>query len=473
MELLLSLVEAVAGAHTRRSLARAAADALGQRLELAELELGWCEPSLTSADAVRVTCAEAGPRVQELRRGTLAASARRALLAGEPQLEERVLTLPLLGGAGPVGYARLEGRAGLGLAAEEARALGRVLRAAQRHVRTIERVAAASRRGHASLAARPREPAIARSPAMRTALERLEAVAPHDTTLLLLGPSGAGKSRLARWVHERSARAQGPLVTLDCGALPAGLVESELFGHARGAFTGAAREHRGRFERAHGGTILLDEVAELSPAAQVRLLRVLQEGELEPLGSERTVRVDVRVIAATHRSLEELVAQGAFREDLYYRLGVFPVRVPGLAERREDMPELVQELAREVGARQGRPELRVGGAALARLCAQPWPGNVRQLANALERAAILSRGDELELAPGALEDGAPAPTRAEVEALPFAEASRRAIAAALRAAGGKLYGPGGAAELLALKPSTLQTKMRKLGLRRRDFAAEV
>jgi len=341
-------------------------------------------------------------------------------------------------------------------------------------------VAALSRRAHRESRelrarldeARGPQGIVARSPAVSEVLARADLVAVPDTPVLLLGESGTGKSLLARRIHERSPRAAGPLVEVDCGALAETLLESELFGHEPGAFTGAARRRRGRFERAHRGTILLDEVAELSAGAQTKLLRVLQEGEVEPLGGERARRVDVRVVAATHRDLDALVAEGSFREDLYYRLAVFPLRLPPLRERPEDLPALAGALLDRIGARVGRRGLRLAPGALRVLARRPWPGNVRELANALERAAILSPGGEVVLPDAGLEavarrgdgGGEPGP-------VPFDEGVRRLLADALRACRGKLYGPGGAAERLGLKPSTLQTKMRKHGLRRADFTS--
>lgn len=306
---------------------------------------------------------------------------------------------------------------------------------------------------------------VASSPAMRAALERADAVASFDTPVLISGPSGAGKEVLARRIHARSARAEGPFVALNCGAIPSSLAESELFGHVRGAFTGATHARRGVFERARGGTLLLDEVGELSAATQVKLLRVLQEQTFTPLGSEQVRRTNARVIAATHRDLSAAVAGGSFREDLFYRLAVFEVAVPALAERPEDIPGLVQAIVRRLAHRMQRPQPTVPRSVLADLVARPWPGNVRELENVLEGALIMSPTDIL-----VLPLHRPSPRAESVSTVqPLDESIRAAIEAALSASRGKVYGTGGAAEMLGLHPATLQSKMRKLGIQRAHF----
>ena len=307
-----------------------------------------------------------------------------------------------------------------------------------------------------------------RSPAMRRCLDRANAVSPYDTPVLVTGPSGAGKELVARGIHARSNRG-GPFVQLNCGAIPESLAESELFGHVRGAFTGATRDRKGLFARASGGTVLLDEVGELSPAMQVKLLRVLQEGTFTPVGAEQQQHSDARVIAATHRDLAALVEEGAFRQDLFYRLAVFEVRVPALAERSEDMPALVRRILERIAARMGRPAPSVPRQVMHELLAHDWPGNVRELENVLEGALVMSRGNRLE-APLALAARATPGTR-PAPVVPLATAVRGAIEAALRESKGKIYGPGGAAEMLGLKPGTLQSKMRKLGIDRARFVA--
>lgn len=339
----------------------------------------------------------------------------------------------------------------------------------------VQRVALLSRTAHAenrhlrqSLRERWTEDPTMRSAPMLRCLERADAVAPYDTPVLLTGPSGAGKEVIARRVHARSSRATRPFIKLNCGAIPEALAESELFGHERGAFTGATARRRGVFERATGGTLLLDEVGELSPAVQVKLLRVLQEGVFVPVGGERDVRSDARVLAATHRDLTAAVADGSFREDLFYRLAVFEVAVPALRDRTEDLPSLARKIVERTAARMGRGAPKISGAAMAQLLAHDWPGNVRELENVLEGALVMSREGPID-APLALRRSARAAGLPMLASGPLEATIRAAIEAALHEAGGKVYGPGGAAERLALHPGTLQSKMKKLGIERRRF----
>jgi len=318
------------------------------------------------------------------------------------------------------------------------------------------------------------EEIIGQSRALGDALEKVDLVAPTDSTVLILGETGTGKELIARAIHSRSPRSKRPLIKVNCAALPSGLVESELFGHERGAFTGATERRTGRFELAHGGTIFLDEVGELSPEVQVKLLRVLQEHEFERVGGSKTIRVDVRVIAATNRDLAQAVVRDKFRQDLYYRLNVFPVALPPLRERSEDVPLLVHYFVARYAAKIGRPISRVPQEAMQRLVAYPWPGNVRELENVIERAVILSPGAELRVAPDVL----PVPPFAPVTA-PAAnpdaaaggpeelrEVERQHIVATLKKTGWRIDGPQGAARLLNLNPSTLRSRMQKLGIRR-------
>ncbi len=239
------------------------------------------------------------------------------------------------------------------------------------------------------------ETLIGATPAMQGVYQLIDAVAPSEALVLVTGPTGTGKELISHAIHSRSRRAGGPFVVVNCAALPEGLLESELFGHEKGAFTGAIRRHRGRFEQADGGTLLLDEIGEVPLATQVRLLRVLESGELRRVGGQETIQVDVRVVAATNRNLEQEVAEGAFRADLYYRLNVFRIQVPSLAERSADIPLLVDHFLRKHAARHGRPARSVSGAALARLMAHDWPGNVRELEHVIERALILCPGSEI------------------------------------------------------------------------------
>ena len=294
---------------------------------------------------------------------------------------------------------------------------------------------------------------------------KIAQVALTDSTVLILGETGTGKEVAADAIHAASARRDRPLVKVNCAALPRELVESELFGHEKGAFTGAAQQRRGRFELADGGTLLLDEVGELSLEAQAKLLRVLQEREFERVGGSKTLRVDVRVIAATNRDLQAQIARGVFRVDLFYRLNVFPIALPPLRERREDIPELVQHLAEKAARRLGQTLEAVSPAFTARACAQAWPGNIRELENVIERALIMSGG--------ALLDGADlfAPVAA---AAPASQASggtledmeRAYILRVLEGAQWQIEGERGAARLLGLNPSTLRGRLRKLGIRK-------
>ncbi|HET8542342.1 MAG TPA: sigma 54-interacting transcriptional regulator [Anaeromyxobacter sp.] len=307
---------------------------------------------------------------------------------------------------------------------------------------------------------------VAESPQMKEVVERIRLVAPSTTTVLIRGETGTGKEGLARMVHEFSPRFNATFVPVNLGAIPEGLIESELFGHEKGAFTGASRRRSGRFEQADGGTVFLDEVGDAPPSVQVRLLRVLQERVIERVGGTEPVAVDVRVVAATNRNLEEMVARGTFRADLYYRLAVFPVELPPLRERREEIRPLASHfLARHAAAMHRRPP-RVPDEVWRALEAHGWPGNVRELENFVQRALILSPGPEL-----ALPDLPAGPLRAAADAAApdaapghFEDEVRAVIERALAHAGGRVYGPGGAAALLGLRPTTLQGKMKKYGI---------
>ena len=299
---------------------------------------------------------------------------------------------------------------------------------------------------------------IGGSPAIRRVLDRISRVAATGASVLVSGETGTGKELIARAIHAASARAMRPFVRLNCGALAEGLVASELFGHERGAFTGAVERRKGRFELAHGGTIFLDEVGELPPAMQVALLRVLQEGTFERVGGTETLKTDVRVIAATNRDLDEAVREGRFRSDLYFRLNVVPIAVPPLRERRSDIPLIVDHYASQCAAKAGKHFDGVSPSAMQALMAYPWPGNVRELQNVLERAVILARGDRLELADLELPCLAAPPSKAG----PADE--RQAIEGALRAARGRVAGLDGAAASLGVAPSTLESRIQRLGI---------
>jgi PAS domain S-box-containing protein len=320
------------------------------------------------------------------------------------------------------------------------------------------------------------EPIIGVSKALLTSLQHVGNVAPTDTSVLLLGETGTGKELFARAIHSGSKRAHKPMIRVNCGAIPANLIESELFGHEKGAFTGATQRRDGRFTLADGGSLFLDEIGELPLELQPKLLRVLQEGELEPLGSSRTLKVDVRIIAATHRNLAECVRQGTFREDLFYRLNVFPIVVPPLRERQEDIPALAQAFVDRFARRLGRSLAPLSEPVLARLRAYSWPGNVRELENVAERGVVISTRGVFDIdralpeAPArSLElPGAPElPPRAAILSVSELEAFERAnIVRALEAAAWKVSGEGGAAALLQMNVSTLSSRLRALGIRR-------
>ena len=296
------------------------------------------------------------------------------------------------------------------------------------------------------------------SPAIQNVLRQVEQVAPTDSSVLVRGETGTGKELVAQAIHRLSPRHSHLMVTVNCAALPSGLVESELFGREKGAFTGAMTRQIGRFEVADGSTLFLDEVGELSLEVQSKLLRVLEAGEFERLGSPRTIKVNVRVIAATNRDLTEEIRKGRFREDLYYRLNVFPIRVPPLRERAEDIPQLVWTFLEEFSTRMGKKITQVPRKTMDALLRHPWPGNVRELRNVIEHGAILTTGDTLRLPmlEEAAPAGAPPPTLADSE--------RELILRALTSTGWRIKGPKGAAAALGLNPSTLYSRMKKLGI---------
>src|SRR6202050_756144 len=307
---------------------------------------------------------------------------------------------------------------------------------------------------------------VGQSSALRHVLNLVETVAPSDSTVLLLGETGTGKELIARAVHERSGRKERTFVKLNCAAIPSGLVESELFGHERGAFTGALMQKRGRLELADHGSLFLDEIGDISLELQPKLLRALQEQEFERLGSNKTIRVDVRLIAATHRDLSLMIRNNQFREDLFYRLNVFPIEIPPLRERREDIPLLVHYFVSRLSRRMQKRIKSIPKPAMDALSNAGWPGNVRELENFIERAVILTQGDELnvplaELRKSSVRNTAPVST--------FQEAERQAIIGALKAASGRISGAGAAAERLGLKRTTLQNKMRRLNVTKADY----
>jgi formate hydrogenlyase transcriptional activator len=308
------------------------------------------------------------------------------------------------------------------------------------------------------------EEIVGESAPLRRVLKELETVAPTDSTVLIRGETGTGKELIARALHQISPRRERTFVKLNCAAIPTGLLESELFGHEKGAFTGAIVQKAGRFELAHQGTLFLDEVGDIPPELQPKLLRVLQEQEFERLGSTRTIRVNVRLVAATNRDLSQMVANGQFRSDLYYRLNVFPMILPPLRERRDDIPRLVRHFTQQVAGRMGRRIESIPTEAMDALVRYPWPGNVRELENIIERAVILSRGSELHINLNELQVPLELTGRLTDTATTLADAERDHILSALRESRWVLGGPKGAAARLAMKRTTLQSKMKKLGI---------
>ena len=306
------------------------------------------------------------------------------------------------------------------------------------------------------------EEIIGRSAALKKVLRGAEQVASSDATVLIRGETGTGKELVARAIHNLSQRKDTPLVKVNCGAIPANLVESELFGHEKGAFTGALQRRIGRFEMADGGTIFLDEVGELPLDTQVKLLRVLQDGEFERVGSSKPVKVDVRVIAATNRNLSAAIKEGAFRQDLFYRLNVFPLDMPPLRERKTDIPLLANFFMNKFGKKMGKDIKGVSKATLERMESYSWPGNIRELQNVIERAVVTASGSTIEIDDSIL--GADSTSRADVEALQQVE--RAHIIRVLKQTNWVVHGQAGAAAILRINPSTLRFRMQKLGIKR-------
>jgi transcriptional regulator with GAF, ATPase, and Fis domain len=320
---------------------------------------------------------------------------------------------------------------------------------------------------------------------LRTVMEQVDLVARSDVPVLILGETGSGKEVVARAIHSGSPRAGKPFLRVNCGAIPAELIDSELFGHERGSFTGAVSIRKGWFERADGGTLFLDECGELPPAAQVRLLRILQDGSFERVGGERQLTVHVRVVAATHRDLPAMVAQGKFREDLWYRIAVFPIYLPPLRERREDIPALAAHFALRAAKRLGTRPLAPTPEDIEVLLSYSWPGNVRELSAVMERAAILGEGETLEVARalGVASTPHPAPishqpgpangeSKVDAELVTLDAAMARYIERALLRTHGRIEGPHGAARILGINPHTLRARMRKLGIKWSRFRTQ-
>jgi transcriptional regulator with GAF, ATPase, and Fis domain len=308
---------------------------------------------------------------------------------------------------------------------------------------------------------------------LQAVMERVGLVSRSDVPVLIFGETGTGKELIARAIHERSDRASGPFMRVNCGAIPPELIDSQLFGHERGSFTGASETHRGWFERADRGTLFLDEIGELPSAAQVRLLRVLQDGTFERVGGQQPTTVDVRIVAATHRDLSGMVREEKFRQDLWYRLAVFPINLPPLRNRPEDIPSLARHFAHRAATRFGLPPLTPTADDIRLLVSYPWPGNVRELGTVLDRAAILGNGHGLEVAKalgvqtvsaGPSPNGAAAHPAPPERLLSLDAAMKRHIESALQVTHGRVEGPHGAAALLEINPHTLRARMRKLGI---------
>jgi transcriptional regulator with GAF, ATPase, and Fis domain len=440
LDLIGRLLAAISDEHTPRAMARAIATTLAAHVPVVHVAIGT--PPLAAVDATPAGWAPAEPTARSTQ----------SIVPGLAWIVR---------GKVPAQFADPHLRS----------ALAGVIAAALRHLEVVHRVAKLSRRAHVEarelrgdLDRLNESPAlVARSAPMREVLGRVALVAKHPTTVLITGESGTGKELLAHEVHRLSPRSHRPLVALNCGAIPEPLIESELFGHERGSFTGAERMHAGAFERAHRGTLFLDEIGELPLAAQAKLLRVLQDRTVRRVGGREQIETDVRLIAATNRSLPAMVREGTFREDLFYRINVFSIALPPLRERRDDIAPLVASLVKQLSARLGLSAPTITRTAIAQLEEHEWPGNVRELANVLESALIVSDGKKLEL-PIQLT----ARTREHRDAS-FDAAVARTIEATLRATRGKIYGSDGAAAQLGLKPATLQSKMRKLGIVRAAF----
>jgi len=461
-------------------------------IETAAAAAGRPEASLPDATRSELSPAELEALVAWSRAGELLHDRARRLAARLPGLlpdgvEGDVLAGPLRAGAAPAGFLLLVARRGQRFEPAHhplVRALLEPLAAALANDRRFhaletreaaveaDRLALLSRLGRHDL----QEAIVGAEAGFRPVMERVGLVAPSDVPVLILGETGSGKEVVARAIHTRSRRSSGPFLRVNCGAIPHGLIDSELFGHERGSFTGAEGQRKGWFERADGGTLFLDEIGELPRQAQVRLLRILQDGSFERVGGQRPLHVDVRIVAATHRDLQAMVADGRFREDLWYRIAVFPIAVPPLRERPEDVPALATHFALRAATRFGTPPRIPSPEDMDLLVAYPWPGNVRELSAVIERAVILGDGRALDVATalGASlpRSPQPAPEAREIEtrapaapATPFPsldEAMRAHIEAALARTRGRIEGPRGAAALLRINPHTLRARMRKL-----------
>ena len=313
------------------------------------------------------------------------------------------------------------------------------------------------------------EEIVGASPALKSVLSHLSKVAPTDSTVLISGETGTGKELIARAIHKHSRRADRAFVSLNCAATPPSLIASELFGHEKGAFTGALQQRRGRFELAHNGTIFLDEIGEIPMDTQVALLRVLQERQLERVGGSRPIPVDVRVVAATNRDLSVAIAEGSFRSDLFYRLNVFPINVPPLRKRREDIPILVEYFVKRFAEQMAKRIRQIDRRTLEACERYPWPGNIRELQNIVERSVILCTGDTFSIDEAWLSTQVPVGTDGPALPQTLLDQEREMIEAALLKSRGKVAGPRGAAAKLGIPASTLESKIKQLGIAKRRF----
>ncbi|WP_394825885.1 sigma-54 interaction domain-containing protein [Pendulispora albinea] len=471
MALLTDLVEALGFRHTERTWARATYEVLSRYVAVRTVEIVLFGPAgsrkilpsaTTSAVVALRPSEESWFRDAMLRGARLLDTKRAAAMA----------IVPIADSGGALGCATiaLERESEL-LTRALLESMGRVLRSTLRQIHAIARVAELSRRVHTQTRQLREDlrqllpsAVVAANPRMqRIFAEIVPLVARQDTTVLICGESGTGKEVVARRIHELSPRSKRPFIRINCGAIPSGLVESTLFGHEKGAFTGATERRAGVFERAHMGTLLLDEVGELPPSAQVKLLRVIETGEAERVGGNRTIPLDVRILAATHRDLHAMVDAQAFRADLLYRLDVFPITIPPLRERKDELEALTAHILARLARRFGRSSPPLSRKSIARLRSYEWPGNVRELENVLERSLLLSTGASLEIV---LPDRAL--KRGSVST--FQAAAKRCIEDALALTEGRIYGPNGAAAVLGIKPTTLQSKMKRLGMARRAIA---
>jgi hydrogenase-4 transcriptional activator len=481
---------------------------LARRLPVAQILVRRLDPARSGVDTV-ASAPEAAHAHESLapaayqklaawcRRGepTLAASAaleRRVPGLLPPGIEGTVLTGSLSGESGAEGALVLVAKSAHAFTSEHEamlRALLEPLTVAlgnDHRLTELESLRAAAEADRQTLLARLgrqdlQETVVGTESGLRASMERIGIVAPSDVPVLLLGETGSGKEVAARAIHGRSRRADGPFLRVNCGAIPSGLIDSELFGHERGSFTGAESQRKGWFERADGGTLFLDEVGELPLPAQVRLLRILQDGSYERVGGGRPLHADVRIVAATNRDLHAMVAEGRFREDLWYRLAAFVIHLPPLRERIEDIPALATHFALRAATRFGLPALTPTRDDVNLLCAYAWPGNIREFAAVLDRAVLLGQGRQLEVgkALGTAPDprltaSSAAPIVGQAAVTPDAPASfdaamSRHIESALEAAHGRIEGPFGAARALGVNPHTLRARMRKLGIDWRRF----